>query len=73
MPTLPKDFERIHEAYTPPAVIQTMKRKPRKSLFAGIVDRLTLVGQIVSKVEFSNALLVGVEFGLRLIEGQLAR
>lgn len=60
MPSLPREIERVHDAYTPPPVIQTMKRNKRKSLFAGIVDRLTLVGQVVSKVEFSNALLVGV-------------
>lgn len=58
MPHLPADIERIHGAYTvPPPKPHT---KPRRSLFGHIVDRLTLVGRVASKVEYANALLVGV-------------
>jgi hypothetical protein len=56
---LPPELKRIHDVYTTPK--PAPHTKPRKALgFAAIIDRLTLVGQVMSKVEFANALLLGV-------------
>ena len=59
MPRLPQQLERIHNLYdAPPPRPHT---KPRRSAaFSAIIDRLTLVGQVVGKVQYANALLLGV-------------
>lgn len=58
MPRQPDAIERIQATYTTPAT--RPHTKPRRSPFGAIVDRLTLVGQVVNRVEFANALLLGV-------------
>jgi hypothetical protein len=57
MPRQPDAIERISNVYTEPKPEPYVK--PRRSVFGEIVDRLTLVGQVVSRVEFANALLLG--------------
>lgn len=58
MPRIANELARISDTYTaPPPRPHTRKRR---SAFGHIVDRLTLVGQVMTKTEFANALLLAV-------------